>query len=141
MRGFEFRYPLMYRPLVEFLYALPWRQKLRPDGDRHLQRRAMHALLPAEVRDRVDKAVMTRPVLEGFRHSPAWFDLLTRQPQLIEHGLVDAARWQDAVRRARLGQIEGVSLFLAAAALEAWLQGLRAHRADRPAANPAVVGI
>lgn len=141
VRGFEFRYPLMYRPLVEFLYALPWRQKLRPDGDRHLQRRAMHALLPAEVRDRVDKAVMTRPVLEGFRRSPAWFDLLTRQPQLIEHGLVDAARWQDAVRRARLGQIEGVSLFLAAAALEAWLQGLCAHRADRPAANPEVVGI
>ena len=53
--AFEYRHPLLYRPLVEFMYAIPWEAKLRPGSDRYLQRRALQGVLPEKIRLRRDK--------------------------------------------------------------------------------------
>ena len=66
--NFEYRHPLLYRPLVEFMYAIPWEQKLRPGTDRYLQRQALRGILPEEIRLRQDKTTLDQPTSEGLRH-------------------------------------------------------------------------
>src|SRR5262249_5932267 len=52
---FEMVYPYLHRPLVEFLLAIPFEQKLRPGETRSLHRRALGDLLPEKVAQRRDK--------------------------------------------------------------------------------------
>src|SRR6202011_2848592 len=78
--SFDFRYPLMYRPLVEFMYAVPWEQKLRPRCDRYLQRRALAGILPEVVRRRASKGSGNPSMVEGLRRSRDWFGYLCDTP-------------------------------------------------------------
>jgi asparagine synthase (glutamine-hydrolysing) len=127
-RTYDFRAPLLYRPLVEFMVAIPWEQKLRPRCDRFLQRRALAGILPELVRRRAGKAVGTAAFVEGLRRSRDWFGYLTDESALAERGMVVADRWRTAVRQAAVGHTGGDRSFLAAVALEAWFERLAVHR-------------
>lgn len=124
--AFEVRHPLLYRPLVEFMHALPWEQKIRPGYDRLLQRRALSGVLPEAVRTRRDKAGADESFFEGLRRSKEWASLLTDRPLIVEHGYADGRLWNDAVRLAQLGIVQrgGIPSFLSAAELELWLRQL-----------------
>lgn len=132
VRSIEIRYPLLFRPLVEFLYAIPWDQKLSPRWDRFLQRRALRSILPRRIRVRTDKVGPTQPVVEGLRAAEPWLEMLANHPRLVDLGFVEPGLWSESVRRARAGQPGGVSSFIAAATLECWLRSLD----RRPAAEP-----
>jgi asparagine synthase (glutamine-hydrolysing) len=119
---FDLRFPLLYRPLVEFMLGIPWEQKLRPDCDRYLHRRAMTGILPEEVRLRTDKAGPEEAQFEGLRKDSPWLDLLLTRPRVVERGYVDARRWSEAVNQARFGRIVSMRHFIAAATLEVWLR-------------------
>jgi asparagine synthase (glutamine-hydrolysing) len=120
----EFRNPLLYRPLVEFMLAIPWDHKLRPGGDRLLQRRAFADILPREIIARTDKGGSDQPWFAGLDSAPAWIQALTVQPRLVERGWVDLNQWRSAVQRARVGRTVGIGPFRASAAIELWLQHL-----------------
>jgi len=122
--AFEFRFPLLYRPLVEFMFAIPWEQKLLPECDRHLQRRALKEILPETVRLRRGKRGSAEAYFEGLRHSQAWNEILTKNPLMVEYELVDKKTWLEAVAQARYGQTHLMSLFLSAATVEMWLRQL-----------------
>jgi len=124
VRGFEFRYPLLYRPLVEFLFALPHDRKAGPDEDRSLQRRALRGILPETVRTRRGKMGPQRLYHDGLAKSREWLEALTDRPRVVERGYVDAERWREAVARMRHGATHGLPLFLGTATLEVWLRGL-----------------
>lgn len=128
-RSFEFRCPLLHRPLVEFLHAIPWERKLHPQQDRFLQRRALKGILPEVVRRRGDKRGPEQAYADGLRGSP-WLPLLTDRPQIVERGWVDGALWSQAVDQARFGRTHSLGHFLAAATLEIWLR-TRANRLDQ----------
>lgn len=134
---FTYRYPLLFRPLVEFLYAVPWTEKLHPQADRLLQRRAMKGVLPETVRLRRGKRGPDASLLQGLRGSKPWLDLLADQPRLVEDGYVDSHRWGEALALARAGHMRLVSLFVQAATLEYWLRNL----ADRPRRTPGLNAI
>ena len=119
---FDLRFPLLYRPLVEFMLGIPWEQKLRPECDRYLHRRAMTGILPEQVRLRTDKAGPEEAQFEGLRRDSPWLDLLLTRPRVVERGYVDARRWSEAVNQARFGRIVSMRHFIAAATLEVWLQ-------------------
>jgi asparagine synthase (glutamine-hydrolysing) len=122
VRSVEVRYPLVYRPLVEFSYGIPWTQKLSWDSDRFLQRRALLGVLPEKVRLREDKMGPTQAVIDGFRHARDWWDALAKPSRMADLGLVDEKEWKDAVRRAQAGQIRALSFFLQGVSVEWWLQ-------------------
>jgi len=124
----ELRAPLLYRPLVEFMYRIPWEQKLQPRCDRYLQRRALKGVLPEIVRRRAGKASGNPTLVEGLRRSRDWVDFLCDSPLMAERGIVDADAWRQAVRQASVGQTHGDRYFLACVAVEAWLKQLREHR-------------
>lgn len=125
----ETRHPLLYRPLVEFMYAIPWEQKIRPRCDRYLQRRALAGILPELVRRRASKASGTAPFVEGLRRSREWLSYLSEDSMMARFGIVDADRWRDAVRQAGVGQTYGDRFFLSGVAVEVWLKQLAEHRA------------
>ncbi len=133
---FAVRAPLLYRPLVEFMCAIPWEQRLQPRCDRYLQRRALAGVLPELVRRRASKAGGSRPFIEGLRRSREWFGYLTDDPLLARHGIVDADRWRHAVRKAGLGETHGDQYFLAGVAVEAWLRQLAEHRRRLASTTP-----
>jgi asparagine synthase (glutamine-hydrolysing) len=125
---YEVRRPLLYRPLVEFMWSIPWEQKLRPRCDRYLQRRALAGVLPELVRRRASKTRGTAPFVEGLRRSSDWIPYLSDTPLMAERGIVDAGRWRQAVREASVGQTNSDKYFLAGVAVEAWLKQLNEHR-------------
>jgi asparagine synthase (glutamine-hydrolysing) len=128
---FEFRHPLLHRPLVEFMYALPWERKLDPDMDRFLQRQAMQGLLPEAIRRRRGKATFDQPSFEGLRRGRNWLDALTHNPRLVERGIVDAEGWREAVARARMGSTHCLPQFDAAVTLEIWLRQFERSRVPK----------
>jgi len=127
---FAFRYPLFYRPLVEFMLAIPWEQKIRPGLDRHLQRRALKGILPEPIRQRLDKRGPAEAETAGLRNGSPWTELLLNRPHVVERGYVDANLWREAVNRARFGGIASMRHFLATATLEVWLRRLADLRRD-----------
>ncbi|MDQ6869025.1 MAG: asparagine synthase-related protein [Pseudomonadota bacterium] len=126
--SFEFRNPILYRPLVEFMFAIPWEQKIRPNQDRYLQRRALKGILPEPIRQRSDKGGGGQAYAEGLRKGNAWTELLLAHPRIVERGYVDANLWGEAVKRARFGVRSSMKDFLAAATLEVWLRQLEDFR-------------
>ncbi len=120
---FEYRSPLLYRPLVEFLYAIPWEQRLQPDCQRSLQRRALRGILPEKVRTRRTKSGAQEAYFEGLRHGGPWLDILRGRPLIAERGYVDPVAWRQAVEQARFGRTHTMRHFLTAATLECWLRG------------------
>jgi len=122
--GFEFRHPLLYRPLIEFMLAVPWETKIAPTHDRALQRRAFKGILPAKTLQRFNKGGGAQAMLEGLERSRAWHEALTARPRIVERGYARLQEWRNAVQHARVGQTDGFPQFLASAILELWLQGL-----------------
>jgi asparagine synthase (glutamine-hydrolysing) len=120
----EFRNPLLYRPLVEFMLAIPWERKLAPGGDRLLHRRAFDGILPAETLRRTDKGGSDQPSYDGLERGAAWVRALTERPRLVEHGYARLDEWRSAVHSARVGRSIGIGYFRASAALEMWFQQL-----------------
>jgi asparagine synthase (glutamine-hydrolysing) len=120
----EFRSPLLYRPLVEFMLAVPWEHKLGPRGDRLLQRRAFEGVLPDETLRRTNKGGSDQPWYAGLDSSPLWRKALTAQPRIVDRGWVRLDEWRATVQRARVGRTIGIGHFRASAAIELWLQQL-----------------
>ena len=136
-RSYEIRSPLPYRPLVEFMYAVPWHQKLRPKCDRFLQRRALKGILPELVRRRAGKAGASWEMVEGLRRSPRWVECLCDSPKIASLGIADRERWRQAVAQAAVGQTHGDVFFLAGVAVELWLKGLELGAARKAGARRA----
>jgi asparagine synthetase B (glutamine-hydrolysing) len=128
---FEFRHPLLHRPLVEFMLALPSNQKFNPDMNRFLQRRALKAILPEALRLRYDKTTFDQPFYEGLRKSKLWSTLLTVSPRVADMGIVDRTKWREAVAQARLGRTHSLAQFQAIATLEIWLRAMENRASDR----------
>ena len=84
---FEFRYPLLYRPLVEFMFSIPWEQKLQPNQDRYLQRRALKGILPEQVRRRKNKAGPAEAEFEGLRNESPWTEFFFPTPGLLRQDM------------------------------------------------------
>ena len=122
--SFEYRNPLLDRRLVEFMFSVPWHEKLDPDEDRTLQRRALRGILPEKIRTRRGKLGPQQAFFEGLREARSWIDLLTTRPRIVERGYVDKLKWREAVSLARFGQTHSMRHFLASAMLEIWLQQL-----------------
>jgi asparagine synthase (glutamine-hydrolysing) len=130
---FEFRHPLLYRPLIEFMLSLPAHQKFDPEMDRSLQRRALKAILPEPLRLRRDKTIFDQPCYEGLRTGKVWSRLLTDSPRVVDRGIVDPVLWTQAVEQAKLGHTHFLPQFEAVATLEIWLRQFENLKAGAPA--------
>src|SRR5207302_23975 len=62
---FDKRYPFLDRDLLEFMFAIPREQLVRPTQRRSLMRRALVGIVPDEILNRKTKAFVSRAPLVG----------------------------------------------------------------------------
>jgi asparagine synthase (glutamine-hydrolysing) len=117
----EKRYPFLDRDLLEFLFAIPREQLLRPGDRRSLVRRALAGIVPAEVLQRKRKAFASRqPIVEIAKQQASLSE--SAEPMCcLSLGLVDGpSLWQE-VAKAADGQVARTATLVRLFSLEAWL--------------------
>src|SRR6202043_1291710 len=100
----EKRYPYLDRGLLEFLYAVPREQLVRPGQRRSLMRRALVGIVPDEVLNRKRKAFVVRAPLAAISAESFQFAEMTRDMRVSSLGIVDANGFSEALRKAGHGQ-------------------------------------
>lgn len=123
----ETRYPYLDRCLLEFLFAIPREQLVRPGQRRSLMRRALRGIVPAEIIDRRRKAFVARAPRTAI--AAEWNSLASAEPFLTASlGIVNSAPLLAAMDNARLGREAPLVPLVRTIALECWLRHLFSHK-------------
>jgi len=124
-RGFiETAHPYLDLRLVEFLFSIPFDQKVRPGQTRSLMRRALQDLLPGKVLIRRSKRGPEEAFFRAVRREWPWLRLLFEKPLVCSRGYMNARRLQAALDRARHGcELQSFAL-IKTISLEFWLRAL-----------------
>ncbi len=119
---YEKRYPYLDRDLLEFLYAVPREQLVRPGQRRSLMRRALVGIVPPEILNRRRKAYVARGPSAGLAAQWAAAIALTHQMATGALGIVQPEVFAEALRQLRNGrEIPIVSVFRTLST-EMWLR-------------------
>ena len=120
----ERRYVYLDRDLLEFLYAIPREQLLRPGQRRSLMRRALVGIVPDEILKRKRKAFIARAPVVTIQQEWTYLQTLTENMVCARAGIVDAAAFQQSLRKASDGEDIPIVPALRTVLLEAWLAHL-----------------
>jgi asparagine synthase (glutamine-hydrolysing) len=125
-RGYPYdkRYPFLDRDLLEFLFAIPRQQLVRPGERRSLMRRALRGIVPAEILNRKRKAyVSASPARAAAMHLERL--LPSSCPMMSEAArIVVSSAFLEALDAARRGRLVPSIPLLRTVALEVWLKAL-----------------
>jgi asparagine synthase (glutamine-hydrolysing) len=121
---YEKRYPYLDRCLMEFMFAIPREQVVRPGQRRSLMRRAMSGLVPAEILNRRRKGFVVRAYLDA---------IVSQRNRLISvcdrmvsgsFGIVKAANFRLAIERAPNDPNFPLVTLLRTLNIEFWLRSI-----------------
>jgi asparagine synthase (glutamine-hydrolysing) len=121
---YEKRYPYLDRDLLEFLFALPPEQLLRPNERRSLMRRALRQILPDEILTRRRKAFVTRHPLP--QRPSQWTALHKFAGNLhpATRQVIDSTAFDEALTNAEYGREVPLIPLLRTVALDLWLRSI-----------------
>ena len=120
---YEKRYPYLDRDLLEFLFAVPREQLVRPGQRRSLMRRALVGIVPREILDRKRKAFVARAPLRAISGHPKLEDLC-QSMITAELGLVNPQIFGETLESARNGKEVPIISLMRTLAVEVWLRNL-----------------
>jgi len=121
---YEKRYPYLDRGLLEFMYAIPREQVVRPGQRRSLMRRALVGVVPDKLLNRRRKAFVVRGPIAAI--STEWARLV----EIIQHmtstslGIVDANKLSGVLQQARHCQEVAIVSLMRTLTIEVWLRNL-----------------
>jgi asparagine synthase (glutamine-hydrolysing) len=118
----EIRYPYLDRHLLEFLFAVPPDQLVRPGQRRSLLRRALCDIVPPEILNRKRKAFVSRAPRFAIKHG--WDQLTSRDFLSSALEIVDSATLLDAMKRVKDGEDLPLLPLVRTLSLECWLRRL-----------------
>jgi asparagine synthase (glutamine-hydrolysing) len=121
---YEKRYPYLDRDLLDFLFAIPRNQLIRPNQRRSLMRRALRGTVPDEVLNRRRKAFVNRAPVTTISEELTELNSQAGRLRIASLGVVDEERLKMEMRRANQGGEVAMVPLLRALTLEAWLKGL-----------------
>jgi asparagine synthase (glutamine-hydrolysing) len=121
---FEKRYPYLDRSLLEFVYAIPREQMVRPGQRRSLMRRALVGIVPHEVLERRRKAYVARGPAATISTERSSIVSITQQMLACSLGVVDAAKFRRVLQEAREGHDLSIVLLMRTFEIELWLRNL-----------------
>ncbi|HXA76819.1 MAG TPA: asparagine synthase-related protein [Candidatus Acidoferrales bacterium] len=122
--AYEKRYPYLDRDLLEFIYAIPRQQVVRPGQRRSLMRRALAGTVPDELLNRKRKAFVTRRPRTAISAEWAQLVVLTENMVAASIGIIDSALYRRALEEARNGAEVAIVPLLRAIGVEMWLRNL-----------------
>jgi asparagine synthase (glutamine-hydrolysing) len=123
---FEKRYPYLDRGLLEFMFAIPREQLVRPTQRRSLMRRALVGIVPDEILNRRTKAFVARSPMVAISNDWAHFAEMTQNMLSSSLGIVDSKSISEALRRVRRGEEVPMIALRRTLCLEGWLKDLGA---------------
>lgn len=123
----ERRYPYLDRDLLEFLYAIPREQLVRPGQRRSLMRRALVGIVPTEVLQRKRKAFVSRAPLVALSASVPGVNDLTTDMATASTGIVDADVFRRTLGSAQYNSEVPLVPLIRVLITEAWLKGTYAR--------------
>jgi len=136
---YERRYPYLDRTLLEFSFAIPREQLVRPGRRRSLMRRALAGVVPNAILDRRRKGFVSRAPAVGLAANWPDFVEITRGMLSGILGVADPEKFVDAVRAACDGKEAPLVPIMRTLVVEFWLRGIAHHCAgelhDRVPAN------
>ncbi len=125
----EVSYPFLHRPLVEFLQAIPFEQRVRPGETRTLMRRSLRNLLPEKTLKRQSKGNPTEAFFRAVIREFWWLNQLFEEPRVCSYGYIDGAKFKAELNKARMGCEVNTTLFLKIIPLEIWLRAMESGNA------------
>lgn len=133
----EKRYPYLDRGLLEFLYAIPREQLVRPGQRRSLMRRALTGIVPNEILNRKRKAFVTRGPRVGIASEWPYLLELGQHMLISSLGIVDSTRFLEMLQKIRQGADVPIVPLMRSVGIELWLRNLTAshvlgHLAGHP---------
>jgi asparagine synthase (glutamine-hydrolysing) len=134
----EIRYPFMHRPLIEYLQAIPYEQKVRPAETRSIVRRALAGLLPSEVVNRRGKSKTAHAYRYALARESERLHRLFSDPRVCALGYADRGALRQLLAASREGPGSDCSLGLFIP-FEYWLQALERRKVS-PNPSPAQSG-
>ncbi len=134
---YEERYPFLDRDLLEFLFAVPREQLVRPGQRRSLMRRALAGIVPDALLNRRRKAYVARGSLALLSRQAASLALPGIEMASASFGMVDGTELANVLDKARCGQMVPTVNLIRTLQLEQWLRTLIQHSViDPPQAVP-----
>jgi asparagine synthase (glutamine-hydrolysing) len=122
---FEKRYPYLDRNLLEFMFAVPREQLVRPTQRRSLMRRALVGIVPDEILNRKTKGFVTRSTLLAISRDWSHLVALTQNMLGSSLGIVDSERLFAMLQKARRGEEVAIVTLMRTTYIEEWLRNLR----------------
>ena len=137
----EKRYPYLDVGLIEFAFAIPREQMVRPGQRRSLMRRALAGIVPDGILNRRRKAFPVRTPTMAI--SSEWESLTdAKQPLLTGSlGIVDTECFLKTLEKSRLGQEIAIVQVMRTLALESWLRAVKKWTAGRADIAPRDPGL
>ena len=123
--AFEKRYPYLDRGLLEFMYAIPREQLVRPTQRRSLMRRALVGVVPEEILNRRGKAFAARAPLVAISND--WTNLVATAQNMVTSsmGIVDSECFLATLQKGRRGEEVPSVTLNRTLNIENWLKNLR----------------
>jgi asparagine synthase (glutamine-hydrolysing) len=119
----EYRYPLLDRDLVGFLFSIPREQLFLPGCKRSLMRRALVPIVPTVILKRRRKARQLRMPILTMQHAGAQLEWLFSDSELAKAGLIDHESLESQLKLTlRSGEPQWWQTLLRAIDLELWLK-------------------
>jgi asparagine synthase (glutamine-hydrolysing) len=112
---------------LEFMFAIPRDQMVRPAQRRSLMRRALVGIVPNEILDRKTKAFVARSPLMVISNNWAYFEQIAHNMLSNSLGIVDSDRFWAALQTARRGEEISMAPLMRTACVEDWLRNLQSR--------------
>jgi len=122
---YEKRYPYLDRGLLEFMFAIPREQLVRPTRRRSLMRRALVGIVPDEILNKKRKAFVARAPLVAISND--WPHLVETTQNMVSSslGIVDSQRLLAALQKGLRGEEVPTVTLTRTLCIEGWLRDLR----------------
>jgi asparagine synthase (glutamine-hydrolysing) len=119
----EYRYPLLDRDLVHYLFSIPREQLFRPGRKRSLMRRALAPIIPTVVLERRRKAYQLRMPILTMQNAETRLDSLFSDAALARTGLIKPESLKAQLKLTlHSGEPEWWQTLLRATDLELWVR-------------------
>jgi asparagine synthase (glutamine-hydrolysing) len=133
----ETAYPYTHRPLIEFMHAVPFDQRIRPWETRSIARRALRDLLPPEIANRKGKGSNAEAFLQALAREWQRLDELFTDARVCAYGYVNHKALKELLDLAKHGKDQKSILLISVIWVEYWLRALESRKAATPITLPA----
>lgn len=117
-------YPYLDRDLLEFLFAIPPDQLLRPGQRRYLMRRALKGVVPEELLRRKRKAFVIRGPLKAIASEQTRLTAIAEEMLSSSLGMIDSVALMKTLRDVGSGGTVAVPSIVRVFAIERWLRNV-----------------